>query len=135
MAKITYMPTPADRDVTEVSGITFPAYVAVDVPDERSELIAKLDRNPWFTKGNIDEARQAQWAKVRGVQSIAQKHRDEAARHEREAEEIAKAEAAKAKAEAKPVVQPAPVQVAPVSAEPAPAPAEPAEKPKHTKMN
>lgn len=79
MAKITYMPTAHDADVTTVDNITFNAYEAVELDDQKkADLISKLKRNPWFTDGEPDEDRAAAWKSARDAQAAAKEHRETA---------------------------------------------------------
>lgn len=81
MAKITYMPTGEDGDTTVVAGITFTAYQPVDIQDEgNADLIEKLASNAWFTDGDPDPVRKANWFTMRGAKQQAQAHIDHAAR-------------------------------------------------------
>jgi hypothetical protein len=62
MAAITYMPNRDDPETTIVDGITFTAYVPVEVPDDtKAALVDKLSTNPWFTIGTPDPERRAAW--------------------------------------------------------------------------
>jgi hypothetical protein len=66
MAKMTYMPLPHDPAVTVVDRITFKAYEAVAVADDWAHT-EKLERNPWFTTGIVDEQRKALWDQAQAL--------------------------------------------------------------------
>lgn len=67
---VTYMPLPDDPEETTLGGIRFRAYepVELDSSDSRHVTAAALaPGNKWFTGGEVDADRKAEWEKVRDV--------------------------------------------------------------------
>jgi hypothetical protein len=70
---LVYMPLPADPDVTESAGITFPAYELVELPAGKAFLADRFASNPWFAASldDVNAERKAKWQDHRGAQKGA----------------------------------------------------------------
>lgn len=76
LTKLTYMPLPGDTDPAVVNGITFPAYVPVDLDEVQATRVAHLVDNMWFSTGEIDAKRKESWDRlVQAKKDSEEKHR------------------------------------------------------------